>query len=570
VSQAIISCDHKKNISERKDFMAVNTAKKNVSVIPVKTIHVINGLPENAKKRVCAYCRVSTAQEEQESSFESQVNFYTQQIMSRTDWALVDIYADDGISGTSTKKRTEFLRMIDDCMAGKIDMIITKSVSRFARNTEDCLHYVRKLKEKGIAVYFETENIDTLGSTGELLLTILSGLAQDSSRNQSDVTKWGILRQFENGRVLVNTTRFLGYDKNKDGELIINEAEAEIVRRVFSEYLEGKSYNGIAKSLMQDGIKTVTGNIKWWDSTINGMLENEKYYGDALLQKTITVDFLKHKRVDNKGQAEKYMIEGNHPPIINKEIFDRVQAEKQRRASKYNNVEGDRQKYSNKYPFSGKVFCGDCGNVYRRRQWNSTNPSMKFVWQCKTYIQKGKEACTAKAVDEKVLEDVFINVFNKVYEDKDGFIKTVTDNIQRVLSGRRSPVEVEELDKKIEELKDNLKRLIRLQVKNNIDSDVYNEEYYEIAKELEELRDKRAEFDIENSLKENYKERMNEIIQTIRCRQETMTEFDESIFNALVEKIDVISPTHFVFELKNGVRVEERTQKITNYVEKQN
>jgi len=193
--------------------MAKNVAvKKNVTIIPVKPAEVIKGLPESSKKRVAAYCRVSTELEEQESSFKSQVEYYTNFISNRTDWTMVDIYADEGISGTSTKKRTDFLRMIDDCLAGKIDMVITKSVSRFARNTEDCLHYVRRLKEKGISVFFETENIDTLGTGGELLLTILSGLAQDSSRNQSDVTKWGIIRQFESGRVLVNTKRFLGYD----------------------------------------------------------------------------------------------------------------------------------------------------------------------------------------------------------------------------------------------------------------------------------------------------------------------------------------------------------------------
>ena len=227
----------------RGDHMASNSAvKKVVTVIPVKPVEVIKGLAQGTKKRVAAYCRVSTDLEEQESSYDSQVAYYTNFISNRTDWTMVDVYADEGKSGTSTKKRTEFLKMINECMAGQIDMIITKSVSRFARNTEDCLHYVRKLKEKGISVYFETENIDTLGSGGELLLTILSGLAQDSSRNQSDVTKWGILRQFEQGKVLVNTKRFLGYDKNKDKELIINEAEAELVRRIYREYLEGKSY----------------------------------------------------------------------------------------------------------------------------------------------------------------------------------------------------------------------------------------------------------------------------------------------------------------------------------------
>ena len=509
-------------------------------------MQVINGIPEGAKKRVCAYCRVSTAQEEQESSFESQVKYYTQYINNKADWMLVDIYADEGITGTNTTKRKDFLKMIDDCMAGKIDMIITKSVSRFARNTVDCLHYVRALKEKGIAVYFETENIDTLGSTGELLLTILSALAQDSSRNQSDVTRWGIQRQFESGRVLVNTTRFLGYDKNEEGELIINEKEAEIVRRIFNEYLEGKSYNAIAKGLMKDGIKTVTNNSKWWDSTINGILENEKYYGDALLQKTITVDFLKHKRVDNKGQAQKILIEENQPPIISKDLFDRVQAEKARRASKFSNVEGDRQKYSNKYPFSGKVFCGDCGNVYRRRQWNSNNTSKKFVWQCKTYIQKGKEACAAKAVDEKVLEDAFVRVFNQLYKGRDEFIKTLAENIEKVLLHKPSNMEIEALENKIEEMKTELKRLIRFQTSNGVDEEVYREEYKRVSDELEELRLKRAEIDEDSILKESLKGRVDDIIEVIKGRQEALEEFDEGIFNALVEKIEVISPAHFV------------------------
>ena len=541
--------------------MAVNTAVKKITKIEAKPMLVLNGLPEGSKKRVSAYCRVSTALEEQESSFESQVKYYTQYITNRAEWTLVDIYADEGISGTNTTKRKDFLRMIDDCMAGKIDMIITKSISRFARNTVDCLYYVRKLKEKGIAVYFETENINTLGSTGELLLTILSGLAQDSSRNQSDVTRWGIQRQFENGRVLVNTTRFLGYDKNKEGELVINENEAKIVRRIFREYLEGKSYNGIAKSLMKDGIKTVTGNIKWWDSTISGMLENEKYYGDALLQKTITINFLKHKRVDNKGQAEQFMIEENHPPIISKETFDAVQAEKIRRASKYSNVEGDRQKYCNKYPFSGKIFCADCGSVYRRREWNSNNPSKKFVWQCKTYIQKGKEACAAKAVDEELLEDAFIRVFNQLYENRQGFIKTLAENIEKVLLQKPSDKVIEALDDSIEQLKTELKRLIRFQTNNGMDDEVYREEYKRVSGELEELRNKRLEYDNKTILNDSLKGRMDEIIEIVKGRQEALQEFDESIFNALVEKIEVISPTHFVFELKSGARVEENMEK---------
>ena len=379
---------------------------------------------------------------------------------------------------------------------------------------------------------------------------------QDDSRKLSENTKWGIARQFESGRVLVNTTRFLGYDKNEDGELIINEEQAELVRRVFREYLEGKSYNAIAR-LMKDGIKTVTGNIKWWDSTISGMLENEKYYGDVLLQKMITVDFLNHKRKANKGQAQKYIVNENHQPIIAKEIFDKVQDERERRALLKGNLVGDRHKYTNKYPFSGKVFCGSCGNIFKRRQWNSNNASKKVVWQCKTYIMDGKDACGAKAVDENVLMDSFVKMFNKIYENRDSFIKTMTANIEMIILQRPDIRETEALDNRIEELKNALKKLIRFQVNNNIDSEVYNEEYKNITEELGEVRKKRLEHDKVNESKDGLNQRFDEIVQTLISRNSLLEEFNEEIFNALVEKIEILTPARFVFELKNGMRVEE-------------
>lgn len=537
------------------------TAKKKISVIPAKPAQMINGLPENTKLRVCAYCRVSSDNPEQDSSYDSQIIYYTDYINKKKEWIMVDVYADDGISGTSTKKRTDFNRMIQDCMDGKIDKIITKSISRFARNTLDCLNNVRKLKEKGVSVFFEKENIDTLDSKGEVLLTILSSLAQDESRNISENCRWGIIRQFENGRVLVNTTRFLGYDKNEDGELIINEKEAEIVRRIFREYLEGKSYNAIAKGLMDDAINTGAGNKKWWDSTVAGILANEKYYGDVILQKTITVDFLAHKRVDNKGQAQQYLIEGNHKPIISREIFEKVQDEKERRALLIGNLAGDRHKYTSKYPFSGKVICGDCGNIFKRRTWNSTNISKKVVWQCKTYITEGKDACNAKAVDESVLMDAFVRVFNRLYENRDALIKTLTDNIEKVIMKKASTKEIKALDKKVEKLKTELKGLVQFQVKNGMDDEVYKEEYLRLSSELEELRKRRVEFDKQDSINEALRRRVNDIVKTINSRKELLEEFDENIFNALVEKIEIISPTHFVFVLKSGMRVEEKHNK---------
>jgi hypothetical protein len=287
------------------------------------------------------------------------------------------------------------------------------------------------------------------------------------------------------------------------------------------------------------------------------MLENEKYYGDALLQKTITVDFLNHKRKANKGQAQKFMVEENHPPIITKEMFDKVQDEKERRALLKGNLVGDRHKYSSKYPFSAKVFCGNCGNIYKRRQWNSTNTSKKVVWQCKTYILDGKDACSAKAVGENVLMDSFVRMFNRIYENRENFIKTMTENIQMIILQRPDIGQTEALDSRIEELKNELKRLIRFQVNNNVDPEVYSEEYKIISEELGEVRRKRLEHEKVIESKDGSKQRFDEIVELINDRDSLLEEFDGEIFNAMVEKIEILTPAHFVFELKSGLRVEE-------------
>ena len=485
------------------------------------------------------------------------LSHYTEHIRSNPEWEFVDVYADEGISGTNTKNRIEFNRMIKDARDGKIDLILTKSISRFSRNTMDLLKYVRELRSKGIAVLFEKENINTLDSAGEVFLTIFSSIAQDESRNISENSRWGIVKGFRDGKVHCNTTRFLGYDKDKNGELVINQEEANIVRRIFQEYLDGKSYQAIANGFMADGIKTATGNPKWWDSTITGILTNEKYYGALLQQKTVTVDFLTKKRVKNLGQEQQYLIEENHEPIISKEIFDKVQDEKERRALSKGNLKGNRQKYSSKYAFSGKVFCGNCGNNHKRRTWNSNNVSKKIVWQCKTYINEGKDACDTKGIEETALQNAFVQVFNRLKEDKGNFIQTLNDNIEKVLAQRAGTKAILEVEQKIEQLKSDLKGLVQLKIRGQIDEDVYNEENLRISEELEALREQRLELDKENNIKEQYKERVREIILVINDKQGLLEQFDDDIYNALVEKIEILSPTHFVFVLKSGMRVEE-------------
>jgi len=281
--------------------------------------------------------------------------------------------------------------MIDDCLTGRIDMVITKSISRFARNTLDCLKYVRALKEKGVAVYLEKENIDSMDSKGEVLLTILSSLAQDESRSISENSRRGIVRRFQQGKIRVNHKKFTGFNKDNTGELIIDEEEANIVRRIFTEYISGKGCKAIGKSLGADGILTATGNEVWHESVIKQMLQNEKYAGDALVQKTITLDFLTHKRVKNKGQVQQFYVEDNHPAIISKETFQAVQTETERRSG----LKGDDEtgsRYTNKYPFSGKIFCSECGAPFRRKNWG-VNKYKKPVWICRTRLDKGPKGC---------------------------------------------------------------------------------------------------------------------------------------------------------------------------------
>ena len=376
---------------------------------------------------MAAYCRVSTDHLEQLSSYEAQVRYYTNYIENHPDYDWAGIYADEGISATNTKRRDQFNKMIKDCEAGKIDVIITKSISRFARNTLDCLQYVRQLKELGIGIIFEKENIDTLDAKGEVLLTILSSLAQDESRSISENSTWGIRRRFEQGKVSVNHTKFVGYDKDDEGNLIINKKQADIVKRIYSDYLAGKGPNRIAKELEEDGVANWRGETKWYGSTIKSMLSNEKYKGDALLQKTYTVDFLTKERAINKGEVPMYYVEESHPAIIGKEIWEAVQLETKRRQD-YMEQHGVKQLdfiKAAENPLIGRVICGECGNAFGRKTWNSTNEDLKRrVWQCnRKYEKKGEVRCGNKHVDEEVLFKAFVSSFNALVENKDHFIE---------------------------------------------------------------------------------------------------------------------------------------------------
>ena len=350
------------------------TGGTRVRMIPATVRRCAVARPLTERLRVAAYARVSTDDEEQQTSYEAQVDYYTKKIRENPEWIFVEVYADEGITGTSTKRRKNFNRMIDDAMAGMIDRIITKSVSRFARNTVDTLTTVRKLKEKGVGVTFEKENIDTLDSKGELFITIMSSLAQEESRSISENVTWGWRKRIADGKVSVAYSHFLGYEKGPDGNMQIVEEEAKVVREIYAMFLDGKTPSGIAAALTKRSVPTPAGKATWQASTVKSILSNEKYRGDALLQKTFTVDFLTKKAKVNEGEAPQYYVENSHPAIVSAEVFELVQAELAKRRQR-----GGRT--SAVTPFSGRLVCGECGAYFGSKVWHSTDAYRSVIYR---------------------------------------------------------------------------------------------------------------------------------------------------------------------------------------------
>ena len=376
------------------------TGGTRVRMIPATVRRYAAARPLTERLRVAAYARVSTDDEEQQTSYEAQVDYYTKKIRENPDWTFVEVYADEGISGTNTKKRKNFNRMIDDAMAGKIDRIITKSVSRFARNTVDTLTTVRKLKEKGVGVTFEKENIDTLDSKGELFITIMSSLAQEESRSISENVTWGWRKRIADGKVSVAYAHFLGYEKGPDGNMQIVEEEAKVVREIYAMFLDGKTPSGIAAALTKRSVPTPAGKATWQASTVKSILSNEKYRGDALLQKTFTVDFLTKKAKVNEGEAPQYYVENSHPAIVSAEVFELVQAELAKRRQR-----GGRT--SAVTPFSGRLVCGECGAYFGSKVWHSTDAYRSVIYRCNRKYEKKGAPCPSPHVREEELRTAF-------------------------------------------------------------------------------------------------------------------------------------------------------------------
>ena len=516
--------------------------------------------------RVAAYCRVSTDNEEQLESYQSQVKHYTELINENVEWQMAGVYADEAITGTSAKKRDDFQRMINDCMNGDIDMIIVKSISRFARNTLDTLKYVRQLKERQIAVMFEEENINTLTMDGELLLTILSSVAQQEVQNISEHVKLGLSMKMQRGE-MVGFNGCLGYDYHKEDKTItVNEQEAEIVRYIFNRYVEGAGGKVIARELQNLGYKNKRGQTSWSDHGIVGIIKNEKYKGDLLMGKTFTLDPISKRRLDNQGEADQYYIENHHEPIISRELFEKAHEILQKRQGSHSraSADGKREKFSRQYAFSCMLKCGFCGGTLTRRNWNSRTNYKKTIWQCVTATKHGKHECPyCKGIPEEVIEKAFVRSYNLLCNNDVSFVDSFLERIKQTLQEDDNGKELKSIDKQIFQLKERKSSLVDMRLDDKIDEEIYQVKLSELTEKLDKLYDRKQKLQHVQTEQQDINKRLLEF-QKVLSNNEVLKEFDRHVFECIVDHIEVgekqengvINPYHLKFIYKTGVENE--------------
>lgn len=522
---------------------------RTVTVIP-PTIDRHTHIPAMTvgRRRVAGYARVSTDKDEQFTSYEAQVDYYTNYIKRNPEWQFVAVYTDEGLSGLNTKKREGFNQMVADALSGRIDLIVTKSVSRFARNTVDSLTTIRKLKEKGVEVYFEKENIWTFDGKGELLLTIMSSLAQEESRSISDNVTWGQRKRFSDGKVSLAYSQFLGYQKGENNIMEIVPEEAEIVRRIYRLFQEGKTFNGIAALLTEEGIPTPAGKSRWSASTVESILTNEKYKGDAVLQKKFTVDFLTKKMKTNEGEVPQYYVANSHPAIIDPWEWDLVQAEVQRRR-------GIGRRYSGNGLFASRLVCGDCGSFFGSKVWHSTSKYRRVIWQCNGKF-KGEQKCTTPHLTEDEIKERFLKAYNSLMADKEQLLDACRTMQAALTDCSAIDAEIGALRQEIEVVMELTRKCIEENSRQAQNQTEYTRRYdgyvqrYEVAKaKLEKLERQRLE-------RQAQADAMGGFMFAVHESEESITEFSAKAWSAMVNTVTIHHDGRLVFRFNNGMEIE--------------
>ena len=514
---------------------------KKVEMIPATR----NFLEKDRKviKNVGAYCRVSTDTEEQQGSYNSQVNYYTEKIKSTPGWRFVKVYGDEGISGTNADNRPGFQEMMQDCENGKLDLIITKSISRFSRNVTVTLEVARKLRDKDIGIFFEKENLNTLHYTSESLLAIFSSLAQAESESMSENIKMGREFKYKNGECCYNMGKVFGFNQDSDGIVTINEEQAVVVKHMYEGYLNGMSIGGIIKDLQERKIPSPTGKEKWSPGTVERILSSEKYKGDFLTRKTFTVDPISKKKKKNTGQVSQYLITNHHPAIIEPEMFDMVQSEMARRGCiKKNDKKKHYGKYSGKFPFNNLIICGDCGAKYRRTMWVEKNGDKKHVWRCVNRIQDGKKTHCRRSVsiNDTYLTKKTVEAINIIYKSRSRVKDILKCSIASLMGDTEQPM-ITKNTARLEELSDLMRDAIFKNATGEMTPKELEKICYEVKTESEKLRKENEEHEMTRKMKSAESSKLKQIFKAVDGMAEELTEIDNTLVRNIIEKMEVIS-----------------------------
>ena len=537
---------------------------------PIRTITKIEANPilssrkdEYRRLRVAAYCRVSTDEEDQLNSLETQMQYYTSKIAENPNWTMVGIYADEGITGTRADKRDKFMKLMRDCQKGKVDYILTKSTSRFARNTVDSLTWIRKLRAIGIGVYFEEQNLDSSKVENETLIGFFSVMAQSESESISGNVKWGIHKRMRNGTYAVQFN-MLGYKRGDDGEPYIIPEEAEVVREMFNRFLDGASLGQLKDFLESKKVLTRRGKSEWSISVIRGMLSNEKYVGDILYQKTYRADCISKKVKVNRGEMTRYLVSNNHAPIIDRDTFNLVQAELSRRTSKNKKMDSaitEQGKYSGKFALSELLICGSCGSAYRRNS-KVAKGKTTYYWRCVNRVEHGMKYCKDSAgVEEKMLQESICRCLSKMLEDSQEVYSLIQSNLTYAVSGNSAALDMHLIETQMKQVKQDADNMMEKMSKTEGSTELYEKALSELFEQLVALRTQYEQARAQSEQSESVNAEVQRILNILQNTEISFTEYDDLTVRRLVECIQVCGREKIIVTLKGGYQAEEELRR---------